>query len=46
MLQLRAEGNRNAPEIIFGKPEMSGDNAVGVALIGLEMLKKSGEPIL
>ena len=46
MLQLRAEGNRNAPEIVFGKPEMSGDNAVGVALIGLEMLKKSGEPIL
>jgi N6-L-threonylcarbamoyladenine synthase len=46
MLQQRAEGNRNAPEIVFGKPEMSGDNAVGVALIGLEMLKKSGEPIL
>ncbi len=38
MLRRRAEGNRQAPEIIFGKPEMSGDNAVGVALIGLAAL--------
>ncbi len=25
---------RGCPELVFGKPEMSGDNAVGVALIG------------
>ncbi len=34
MLEERREKSRNCPEIFFGKPEMSGDNAVGVALIG------------
>ena len=36
MLEERREKARNCPEIIFGKPEMSGDNAVGVALIGVK----------
>ncbi len=40
MLLQRAEGNRNSPKIIFGKPEMSGDNAVGVALIGWDALRQ------
>ena len=30
--------------VCFGKPEYSGDNAVGVALIGAEKLKKSSRP--
>ena len=34
MLEERRRKTRNCPEIFFGKPEMSGDNAVGVALIG------------
>ena len=34
MLEERRNKLRNCPEIRFGKPEMSGDNAVGVALIG------------
>lgn len=33
MLTERAKGNRRSPEILFGRPEMSGDNAVGVARI-------------
>ena len=39
MLQERRKKARNCPEIIFGRPEMSGDNAVGVALIGAKRLK-------
>ncbi len=35
LLEKRLDGMREAPEITFGKPEMSGDNAVGVALIGM-----------
>ena len=35
LLEKRLDGIREAPEVTFGKPEMSGDNAVGVALIGL-----------
>ena len=34
MLTERRWKTRGCPEIVFGKPEMSGDNAVGVALIG------------
>ena len=34
MMADRKKKTRNCPEIFFGKPEMSGDNAVGVALIG------------
>ena len=34
MLEERRKKARNCPELVFGKPEMSGDNAVGVALIG------------
>ena len=41
LLLQRAEGNRTAPEILFGNPEMSGDNAVGVARIGLKALRVS-----
>ena len=36
MLEERKQKVRNCPEIVFGKPEMSGDNAVGVALIGVK----------
>ena len=34
MMEERRAKTRGCPEIIFGRPEMSGDNAVGVALIG------------
>ena len=39
LLTARMEGNRYAPRPVFGKPEMSGDNAVGVALIGLHAMR-------
>ncbi len=39
LLEQRIRGKKQAPEIVFGQPEMSGDNAVGVALIGLKALK-------
>ena len=32
---------RGCPEIVFGEPGMSGDNAVGVALIGAKRLMKT-----
>ena len=38
MMAERVKKTRNCPEIVFGKPEMSGDNAVGVALIGANRL--------
>ena len=41
MLEERRKKTRNCPEIVFGKPEMSGDNAVGVALIGAQCLKQN-----
>ena len=41
MLEERRKKTRNCPEIVFGKPEMSGDNAVGVALIGARRLVDS-----
>lgn len=41
MLLRRISGKRNGPQIVFGKPEMSGDNAVGVALIGLNALLRN-----
>ena len=34
MMTERRGKTRGCPEIVFGRPEMSGDNAVGVALIG------------
>ena len=34
MMAERKAKTRGCPEIVFGKPEMSGDNAVGTALIG------------
>ncbi len=39
LLAERRRKARNCPEIVFGRPEMSGDNAVGVALIGVKRLK-------
>ena len=39
MLQERAAARRNCPKIVFGRPELSGDNAVGVALIGLRSVQ-------
>ena len=38
MLKERKNGTRGCPELIFGKPERSGDNAVGVALIGARLV--------
>jgi N6-L-threonylcarbamoyladenine synthase len=43
MLEERRRKTRNCPEIVFGKPEMSGDNAVGVALIGAKRLIQNSE---
>ena len=34
LLEERKAKTRNCPDLVFGRPEMSGDNAVGVALIG------------
>jgi N6-L-threonylcarbamoyladenine synthase len=42
MLEKRLSAIRNRPEIVFGEPEMSGDNAVGVALAGLKKLSEHG----
>ena len=39
MLRQRLNGKRQAPEAVFGQPEMSGDNAVGVARVGLAALR-------
>ena len=39
LLLQRSERKRGAPKIVFGQPEMSGDNAVGVALIGLKAIR-------
>ena len=39
MLRQRNEKRRSGLRYFFGRPEFSGDNAVGVALIGLEKLK-------
>jgi len=36
MMAVRAGKTRGVPEMVFGDPEMCGDNAVGVALIGLK----------
>ena len=41
MLEERRKKARSCPEIVFGKPEMSGDNAVGVALLGAQHLMKN-----
>lgn len=41
LLEERRKKTRNGLEIVFGKPEMSGDNAVGVALIGVKRLLNS-----
>ena len=40
MLLARNEKRRLGLNLCFGRPEFSGDNAVGVALIGLEKLRK------
>ena len=41
MMAERKAKSRGCPEIVFGKPEMSGDNAAGVALIGVKQLRKN-----
>lgn len=43
MLQERCSRVRDCPGFVFGKAEMSGDNAVGAALIGIDYLKSGGE---
>ena len=43
MLNERNEKRRTGLKLYFGRPEFSGDNAVGVALIGLERLKEMGK---
>ena len=41
LLRDRLRKRRGAPEVCFGAPELSGDNAVGVALTGLRALRES-----
>ena len=41
LLEDRRRRTDGCPELVFGKPERSGDNAVGVALIGAAKLKNS-----
>ena len=41
MLNERNEKRRTGLKLYFGRPEFSGDNAVGVALIGLEQYQKT-----
>ena len=41
MLLERLYGKRQAPRTVFGHPEMSGDNAVGVALIGWKKVREN-----
>lgn len=43
MLNERNEKRRTGLRLFFGRPEFSGDNAVGVALIGLEKLSTGEE---
>ena len=43
LLEERRAKTRGCPVLVFGKPEMSGDNAVGVALIGAKKLLDSKE---
>ncbi|MBR4538701.1 MAG: O-sialoglycoprotein endopeptidase [Clostridia bacterium] len=43
MLTERNEKRRTGLNLYFGRPEFSGDNAVGVALIGLERLRQGGQ---
>ena len=43
MLEKRAKKRRLNCRLCFARPELSGDNAVGVALLGAGMLRKSKE---
>ena len=43
LLTARAKQRRLDCRLCFARPELSGDNAVGVALLGAEMLKHSEE---
>jgi N6-L-threonylcarbamoyladenine synthase len=40
MLEKRLKQNRSRLRVRFGAPELSGDNAVGVALIGVDRLRR------
>ena len=42
LLEERRRKMPGCPETVFGRPERSGDNAVGVALLGAEKLKDGG----
>ena len=42
MLLERNEKRRLGLKLYFGRPEFSGDNAVGVALIALDKMKRAG----
>ena len=39
LLEERRQKTNGCPEMVFGKPERSGDNAVGVALIGARRIR-------
>lgn len=43
MTEERAAKTRGCPRIVFGRPEMSGDNAAGVALIGAARYRNTEE---
>ena len=42
LLEERRQKTKGCPEMVFGKPERSGDNAVGVALIGVRRIRNGG----
>ena len=42
MLQERMNRRKGHPRLVFGNQELCGDNAVGVALIGADRLRKNG----
>lgn len=43
LLPERLKRKKTPVRVYWGKPEFSSDNAVGVALIGLEMLQNGGK---
>ena len=43
LLEERRQKTNGCPEMVFGKPERSGDNAVGVALIGVKRLERTSQ---
>lgn len=45
LMEQRRMKTRGCPDIVFGRPEMSGDNAAGVAMIGAERYRSCQKSI-